>query len=294
MSEEQPQDARTVFVVQGRNKRANEGLFAFLRAIGLRPMEWTQAIHLTQKGSPYIGEVLAAAFSAAQAVVVLLTPDEVAYLRSDLADPAEPDARAEAQARPNVLFEAGMAFGRHPERTILVELGKVRPFSDVAGMHAIRFDDNVTSRKELAQRLERAGCPVDLIGEDWLTAGDLEPPSPPGGGLPLGKRVPSSATDGVRVTARYLDRGKGSGRLQVTNHCSFSIHNMRIDLPEEAGRGFLVHQDGPVSRLPAGETASFVATRTSGGGRDHFDLAIVGETDDGSPIETTAFLSLLG
>ncbi len=40
---------------------------------------------LTGKGSPYIGEVLDHTFEAAQAVVVLLTPDEITYLRAEYA-----------------------------------------------------------------------------------------------------------------------------------------------------------------------------------------------------------------
>jgi hypothetical protein len=39
---------------------------------------------MTGKGSPYIGEVLDAAFSNAQAVVVVLTGDDFARLRDDL------------------------------------------------------------------------------------------------------------------------------------------------------------------------------------------------------------------
>ena len=78
------------------------------------------------------------------------------------------------QARPNVLFEAGMAMGRNEDRTVLVELGTLRPFSDVAGRHAIRFGDNSQCRQELAKRLETAGCPVNLDGTDWHTAGDFK------------------------------------------------------------------------------------------------------------------------
>ena len=64
-----------------------------------------------------------------------------------------------------------MAFGRHPERVVAVELGSLRPFSDVAGRHVVRLDDSSQRRQELAQRLENAGCQVDVQGTDWHTAG---------------------------------------------------------------------------------------------------------------------------
>lgn len=101
-------------------------MFTFLRSINLSPLEWTKAIQLTGQGSPYIGDVLDAAFSHAVAVVVLMTPDEVAYLRSEYADgETDPQTKPAAQARPNVLFEAGMALGGTWYRTVLVEIGEV-------------------------------------------------------------------------------------------------------------------------------------------------------------------------
>ncbi len=45
----------------------------------------------TGKGSPYIGEMLDAAFGAAQAVVVLQTPDDVAYLHESLTYVGDPE-----------------------------------------------------------------------------------------------------------------------------------------------------------------------------------------------------------
>ena len=74
-------NTREVFVVHGRNDKARIGLFDFLRAIDLRPLEWSDAIALTGKGSPYVGEVLDAAFSNAHAVVVLFTPDDEVRLK---------------------------------------------------------------------------------------------------------------------------------------------------------------------------------------------------------------------
>lgn len=181
-----PDRHKRVFVVHGRNTEARDSMFDFLRAVDLRPIEWSQAVAMTGEASPYIGQVLDAAFDAAQAVVVLMTPDEVAYLRSEYASgESDPQRQPEAQARPNVLFEAGMAMGRDAGRTVLVELGDVRPFSDVAGRHAVRLTDTATSRKNLADRLETAGCTVDRSGDDWLTKGDFTPPPPPGSGSPL-------------------------------------------------------------------------------------------------------------
>jgi hypothetical protein len=69
-----------------------------------------------------------------------------------------------------------MAIGRDPRRTILVELGDVRPFSDIAGRHAVRLDGTPKTRLDLAIRLETAGCEVDRSGSDWMTAGELHPP----------------------------------------------------------------------------------------------------------------------
>ena len=169
-------DARIVFVVHGRNPVAREALFEFLRAIDLHPLEWSEAVRATGGASPYIGEILDTAFSRAQAVVVLLTPDDDARLRQQLWEASESphETFVAGQARPNVLFEAGMAMGRDERRTILVELGSLRPFSDIAGRHTIRLDNTSQRRQELAQRLEQAGCSVNLEGTDWHSAGDFQ------------------------------------------------------------------------------------------------------------------------
>ncbi len=167
--------AREVFVVHGRNLAARDALFEFLRAIDLHPLEWSQAVKATGRTAPYIGEILDAAFSKAHAVVVLFTPDDDARLNESLWGDNELPHETEltGQARPNVLFEAGMAMGRSEDRTILVELGTLRPFSDVGGRHVIRLDDSTQRRQDLVQRLEAAECPVNRDGTDWHTAGDF-------------------------------------------------------------------------------------------------------------------------
>ena len=166
---------REVFVVHGRNSLARDALFEFLRSIDLRPLEWSEAVRLTSKASPYIGEVLHAAFSRAHAVMVLMSPDDEARLREPFRAVGDPpyEGTFSGQARPNVLFEAGMAMAWSEDRTILVALGNLRPFSDIGGRHVLRFDDTAECRQQLAQRLDAAGCPVKTDGTDWLSAGDF-------------------------------------------------------------------------------------------------------------------------
>jgi predicted nucleotide-binding protein len=168
-------DRRDVFVVHGRNLKARDSLFEFLRSINLHPIEWSQAILATGKPSPYVGEVLDAAFSMAQAVVVLMTPDDEARLREPFRKADDPPYESELtpQARPNVLFEAGMAMGRDPDRTVLVALGSLREFSDIGGRHLVRLDNSLAKRQELAQRLRNAKCDVNLEGTDWHKTGDF-------------------------------------------------------------------------------------------------------------------------
>ncbi len=174
------EDRRKVMVVLGRNGEIGRALFTFLRAIDLRPLEWTALVGAANSGAPYIGQVLDAAFAQAQAVVVLSTPDDIAYLRPELVPDEDPEQEAVpmGQARPNVFYEAGMAMGRFPTRTIFIDVGAMRLASDLGGIHVVRMDEGSTCRRDLAQRLERAGCEVNTEGSDWLTAGDFRAPAP--------------------------------------------------------------------------------------------------------------------
>lgn len=291
-----PADPRKVFVVHGRNLVARDSMFAFLRSLGLQPIEWEQAVQLTGTGSPYIGDVLDAAFAEAQAIVVLITPDEISYLRADFAQgDHDPETEPAAQARPNVLFEAGMAMGHDGKRTVLVELGKVRPFTDVIGRHTIRMDNGAGKRKALAQRLETAGCAVDTTGGDWLTEGDFSPPEPPGAGSALGKRIPSSSTVGrVRFDLNYHDRGKGSGRLQIINRGTEDAFDVNLELPPEASNVHLFGDELPLAKLPSGKSANLLASRHMGPGKDHFEVRVTAKTAEGVAIEEDVFVSLSG
>jgi len=171
------QDPRIVFVVHGRNLLARDAMFTFLRSIGLCPLEWTDAVRATGRASPYIREILDSGFSAAKAVIVLMTPDDEARLREPYRSADDPGYETELtpQARLNVIFEAGIAVGRFTQdKTIFVKFGALRPFSDIGGLHEVRLTNTTQSRQDLAQRLQSAGCPVNLSGTDWHSAGNFD------------------------------------------------------------------------------------------------------------------------
>ena len=177
-SDETTLDSRRVMVVHGRDLQARNDLFALLRALGLSPIEWNDAVRATGIGTPYTGEAVEAAFGIAQAAVVLCTPDEQVLLREDLRKPADlSEARPAWQPRPNVYFEGGIAFTSHPTRTIVLELGPVRVASDLLGRNVIRIGSGPKWRHEFAERLRNADCPVDTKGTDWLEVGQFHVPT---------------------------------------------------------------------------------------------------------------------
>ncbi|MEJ7634025.1 nucleotide-binding protein [Aeromicrobium sp.] len=291
-----------MFVVHGRNEPLRKAIFDLLRSLDLKPIEWNHAVELTGTGTPYIGQVLDAAFEHAQAVVVLMTPDEVAYLQPRYGSgDHDPETQPSAQARPNVLFEAGMALGRNPTRTVLVEVGTVRPFSDIAGRHTVRLTNDPASRQTLAGRLKTAGCPVDLSGTDWQTTGDFTSPGAPGDGLPLGRRVPSNTQPrpAVAFDAHYRSSGKSGGRLQVINRGTEAAYDVAVAIPDEAS--LAVIEEGTIEKIPGGGKSVTLRTidrlgNTLGGprGKRAFDLTITARTESGDRITEDVFLDMNG
>lgn len=166
-------DSKKVFVVHGRNDALNRALYSFLRSLKLDPIQWENAVSLIG-GSPYVGEVIVEGMKQAQAVVILLTPDEQVTLRPELAHgSSDPDLASQFQPRPNVIFEAGIALALDEKRSILVEVGTQRSFSDIFGRHLIRLDNTAAKRNALAGRLRTAGCAVETDGNHWLDEGDF-------------------------------------------------------------------------------------------------------------------------
>ncbi|WP_244485273.1 nucleotide-binding protein [Pseudolabrys sp. Root1462] len=164
----------SLFVVHGRDNQLNEDMFAFLRAIGLNPMEWNQAVKAAKGANPNVTEIVRGALQKVQGVIVLFSPDEEARLKSKFRGPKD-EKSLQSQARPNVIFEAGIALGAYQEKTLLVEVGDIRKISDIAGMHILQLNNRATSRKELAQRLkDKLKFKVDTSGNSWLTVGNFD------------------------------------------------------------------------------------------------------------------------
>ena len=107
-----------VFLVCGRDNRAIRALKAMLAAADVHVVGWEEARQWTGRATPYVMEVLQAAFGRVRKVLVLFTPDDEVQLFADFVAERDPEyeKRRGFQARPNVLVEAGMAFALQPDR----------------------------------------------------------------------------------------------------------------------------------------------------------------------------------
>ncbi|MFJ2888850.1 TIR domain-containing protein [Streptomyces sp. NPDC087305] len=161
--------SRSVFVVHGRDEEVRAAMFGLLRRLDLRPLEWEELVRATGRTAPFLGEVVMNAPAQAQAALVLLTPDDVAKLHPHLLGNSERDDETQltGQPRQNVLIELGMVLMAYPERTVIVEVGRLRHVADTAGINVIRFDGTEASLAKIAARLRLAGCQLDDNGPEW-------------------------------------------------------------------------------------------------------------------------------
>lgn len=165
---------KKVFIVEGRNDNINRSMFDFLCSLGLEPIEWEQARNATGQATPFIGDILDCAFKMAQAIVVLLTPDEETVLCESLRT-EDGDEAQRFQPRPNVIFEAGIAMAINPHRTILVSFGDAYVWTDISGRHLIKMDNTFEKRQALCSRLRTAGCIFDTNEKTkWYSTGDFD------------------------------------------------------------------------------------------------------------------------
>jgi predicted nucleotide-binding protein len=164
----EPDARKRVAVIYGQDENARTAMFTFLRALHLQPLEFETIVNESGEGSPFTGVAIDQAFSRAQAIIALITPDEWSALHPELS--SAPITARRLQARPNVIFEAGLAFGRQPGRTIIVKYGESALWSDMDGRHYVSMDNTPPRRQALRDRLARAGCLIENVGTDYLTA----------------------------------------------------------------------------------------------------------------------------
>lgn len=165
---------RRVYIVTGQHQRYRKSLCQLLAAVGLEPVPWPGASTILGSGRPLDRLLLQEAFSGAQAILVLLTEDDLAKPNPQLGTSTSSRYAMHwsPQPSPDVLFEAGLAMGTVPERTILVQRGKLRPLDLAWSREIVTLTDSLGSKDKLLNRLRAAGCLVDKTSGHWRDAGD--------------------------------------------------------------------------------------------------------------------------
>jgi len=147
---------RVIFVVHGRDHDARDQLELVLRRLGLEPF----VLQVTAGGvdtliealERMIGKTAQSAFG-----IVLMTPDDLGYLKTEKPEEAKP------RARQNVIMEMGMLLASLTrKRCAILQKGYVEPPSNMGGVITIPFNDHVREAvPKLVQRLQEAGFKLD-------------------------------------------------------------------------------------------------------------------------------------
>lgn len=167
-------EKRKVFVVHGRMLGVRDAMFEFLESAGLTPMPWEEMVGSTVNMSPSNLEVVKAGAKRADAFLVIITPDDIGRMNPAITPSAaeEHERNYTPQPRLNVVFETGLAMGIMREKTVVVEFGRTRPFSDLE-VNAIRInrENEIKMREAILDRLSNQGLSVSKVGSRWQTAG---------------------------------------------------------------------------------------------------------------------------
>jgi hypothetical protein len=148
-------DRRAVAVLAGDDEAARQTLIPLLAGLGIAPRRLS--VPLSGQQPPWL--VIEQTMRESQAIVVVFSAD-------DEARAAGSGERLSPQPRQSFLIAAGMAIGAYPERTVVVEFGTLGPIGELSGLRAVRLDRGAVSSRELAARLEEAGCVIDRSGVD--------------------------------------------------------------------------------------------------------------------------------
>lgn len=170
-----PPDPKSVFIIHGRNTKARDEMGVFLRACGLRPLNFSD-IRSEMGGTPTIADIVEEGMARAR--VSWPCSQATNTLNSVLnSEPKKTKANAVSrwQARPNVIFEAGMAFGKDRDRVVFVLLGDPELFTDVAGIHVLKPTNDSTGDRAVLRDTLRKGMKCEVEdSNDWMKSGDFE------------------------------------------------------------------------------------------------------------------------
>ena len=168
--------ARRVFLVHGRDLANTEAMTQFLESLGLRVIPFEEALQATENPNEIVGKIVDKGIELADAIVALFTADEQVKLREELVSSYDPsdETNVRWQPRPNVIYEAGLAMANPHKRTVLVSMGDVAMFSDLSGLHILRFDGTPRSRNDLVGRLQLAGLDANTVGSRSLDVGSFD------------------------------------------------------------------------------------------------------------------------
>ncbi len=147
---------KTIFIVHGRDTEAKDQLELVLHRLGLDPFILQNTggggDTLIEALEKMIGKVPSSAFG-----IVLLTPDDMGYLKDEKPEDAKP------RARQNVILEMGMLLSSLTrKRCAILQKGFVEQPSNMGGIVYIPFNVHVREAvPKLLQRLQEAGFKLD-------------------------------------------------------------------------------------------------------------------------------------
>lgn len=147
----------TAFVVHGRDNEAAKAVRTFLRGVHMEILTWDRAKEMCDL-SPTTWEIVQMGISRADIIVVVLSGDDQACLRPDLASPSDPEWETvpNLQPRQNVLLEAGIALGSAYNKTVLVRTQRLREISDLSGFHWVTMNGTAEARNDFLGQLKKA------------------------------------------------------------------------------------------------------------------------------------------
>lgn len=145
-----------IFVVHGHDTAARDQLELILHRLGLEPY----VLQVTGGGGETLIEALEQMIgktALSSFGIVLVTPDDMGYAKTEKPEDAKP------RARQNVIMEMGMLLASLTrKRCAILVKGYVEAPSNMAGLIYINFNEHVREAvPKLVQRLQEAGFKLD-------------------------------------------------------------------------------------------------------------------------------------